>query len=666
MTITTLDLTQRISDEAQKSTQPTDSTTTPADPLPSVCGHLWWLSLVLSEIFLLSWVVIILQPSDQAVLKHLTLSALLPVVLFVFLHILVQKHQQRPVTHPQLRRSVAELGWVLKALTWLEDLTSPTLKWLFSRQYFAWILFFATSTAAICGALQHYPSHQSGLTYTVLLNEAAPTLTRAAVIALIVLFFLQILTSFDSQVQRVDSASKVAQNAAETAEFAARSAGEISDQLRDQQTELKQRFDALLGAISANQLLLDGGHLIVTLREVATRRDLSDPTRAVFRDIHQDLKSLLEPLFHQLHMPENRELDAPLLSLANLYSTYLKLEALNFEENGGCRFPTRFANYAFAVFRIVSALENQFPGQYEYFTILNRSPRQFFNLESGGADELWALFFLEQFCRGSLAPGIQGSYTRWFVSSKEKSTNPEERIEAPNYLEAKAEYEDSWILCSTGENRPIYYMTKERRAELLTNPGFLAHVNGMQIERVLRHASPHHLTDRMGPLIAQYTKELREGGGKAPQSPSRGAFQGGFIVTDGVTKGSYEDDDLVPEGLSFMELWKALDQYQHPEPQLSMLEFRTLHSYTDFFTQGFPTDFFAVRDLANEKWKLVIGTTFEYFNPMAVTLLYSDEYRQLVAPSWKDLSAKLDRLWSLRTQKDPDILLLPMEEGRIG
>lgn len=344
--------------------------------------------------------------------------------------------------------------------------------------------------------------------------------------------------------------------------------------------------------------------------------------------------NLLDRQFEEF-MKISEETD--LISFSTLYHTYLEVEALSFEnlntnKLGGSRFSTRFANYALAVQRIVQTLNKVDINRYEYYTLLNRYPSQFFNLENHGADSTWSILFLEYFCRRYLneknakVPG----YTRYFLVVDEPYRK-QDRPEPPSMPAAVKEYNGSKILVLKKSKQPVLWL-RNRGREWIESKRDLAELK--ILKEIIDQVLPIDVYTCLNDFFNENNLTMSDG----------------YILFDEKKIDSMKDmvnkfNEDIRAKVEFVDLKTQIDLYNHPKFSCKYLCFESLNLYKSTFElkdEDMPKDLFAVRDKKANKWLLCIGTLMGHWDPLAVTLLFITPNKELRNLSWNVLKNRLD------------------------
>ena len=260
---------------------------------------------------------------------------------------------------------------------------------LFRIDCFAWIIFSIGAVAVIGSHLE------SGAgTWQELLANVAPDLLRLLLVWAIVLFITKlfgrhedIITETETMVrtlrQELPVARKVEEDALSTVKFAAN-----------------------LVRLSVDTQALKGMS--------AQSRDLS-------AEVIGEWAKYTEQLVSELTSEKRKSEDQ--IAFAALLKHYLSMEKVNLEAQNGYwyyQFNSWFVSYTLAVREIVEQMvkpflqHEKYTGPYEFYTILPRTTKAFFNLLNKVAPQDYSIDFLESFNRGFLCR-YQVPYFRRFL-----------------------------------------------------------------------------------------------------------------------------------------------------------------------------------------------------------------------------------------------------------
>jgi hypothetical protein len=567
--------------------------------------HGWWLLSMLLMLVLLSFIV----SSSTARLSFTIGSALLIPFFFLLTNLLanlkflinVTRNKFSPSTDRPERPKASDLFW---------RLSEP--------QYLGWAIMYFGIVASINTGFSRYAAlNPTGAnpSFWALLDSSAPDITRASVIALLVVFFTQMQKHYESAVEKTKAAAEKAVEAAAKAEKVFQNAESLSPLVQGSVDTLQMGFN-----------FLQQGTALITLREAFTTLYNSQKL-SVFADVNQKISKHIGRLHGELLA--NRTDPFELATFATLYNSYLETEALSFAalseqsitldndnhgpgraENYGTTgivLVTRFTNYALAVQAVVEtliSLPKEKSDEYEFYTLLNRRPRQFFNIENSGADPFWSIKFIEDFCRRHHDEHV--NYKRYFLLNRANDTE-KERKELPNEWEVTQDLRSNILCHATGHQLPILWWKQNRalwKGDVL-DENFFA-------------------------VVTKYGRNY-------PISPPS------YIIESPEKELDIDASDLTK--VTTRTVRDVLKEYHNPEYPPRFLSFDTFERYDSFFGKEIPRDIFAIRDKQTHQWLLFMGT-HSYGGSQAVTLLFSTKHRPLKNLTLDDnLSKILDTLF---------------------
>lgn len=599
--------------------------------LREVIGHARWLELLLGATFLVPFISLIPIFGASEVFVHLIVAFVaLPLVLFIVNLWRARAAWFVRVTESGKEEPLSEIDWQTVATA--RQVPVLLCRGLLRLEFLGWIVFVTAVSAALAIALEKIPAGSILTGYFRILNVASADLTRAAVIGVIVLFFTQIFKHFQAAIDKADRAAKMAEAAmregrddlAKAREGLVKATGEIP--------KLSETSERTLGILESGHALL--GTETISYRIAQALRKASESLNQLnqVRDLSTMLEEHVRRIGEEVVFSANIVKDDPvdLVALSGLYRTYLMMEALNFEgdETGrrGCRLSTRFAHYALAVRNIVEELEGCERGRYHYYTMLNRTPEQFFNVENFTADMSWSVGFLEEFCRSHADPRKPVPYTRYFLACR--GDIPYERREPPKYYDVQMQLSESKILCVEETGRPILWGPLEKEELKRENKNDLA-------ETLL----PQKVVDELSRLEIVQTWVH-------PSYIIRNAEGAEALEKEVAQKGI--------GGLILTPLKDVLVQYHWSPQSPRILCFASLSEYDNTFEHSpngaFPRDLFGIWDKKEERWRLFVGTMLGHGDPMAVTLIYATPTRAIKNLSWESLDKLMTQIFRLKGQ----------------
>ena len=520
-------------------------------------------------------------------------------------------------------------------------------------EFFGWIVWVTAVLAGIASSFKHAAVSigNAGFLegYLQTLNVAAGDLILASIIGAIVLFFVQLLNVHQGAIVKAGEAAEKAEAAAQGATRAVAKTGEIIPDLNDQIEKTLNILETTSNILGSETL---SHNLAITLEKIAGSNPALEQIRELSDMIVLRIKQINGEITHTFrdgpHSGKNDLFD--LVSLAAIYTSYLKVETLSFEGDDedmgrrGCRLSTRYPHYALAVRSVVEALDkldNPKKKRYKYYTVFNRRPVNFFNPENPNvrnslANVNWSIFFLEKFCRWHGESDIP--YTRYFLNLQER--DPKTGTIPPTPGDLEHDLEKRFILCNinAGTVRPCLW---GEAAHALTK----------------RNAWLDLPEDQATAMIAAAEEIL-------PSNEVRETLKD-LECIQSLADPSYvileEDDKLKVEKairryrdvVEFKTLKEVLPAYHAPSSPPKKLRFKNAKIYDDFFSNGVPHDLFAVWDeeKVNEKtktqgsWSLCIGTMVGESDPTAVEMICTTPDRPLKDLHWDNLEQKLSRLF---------------------
>lgn len=507
-------------------------------------------------------------------------------------------------------------------------------------EFFGWIIWITALLAGITGAFKNFRvANQTSLweMYLSIINTAAGDLILASIIGSIVLFFIKLLDTYQGAILKAKETAEAAQGAAEGATQAITEAGKIVPSL---QIQVKKTLDIF--HITSNVLKVDtlSSKLASSLQHIADDNTALAQVRELSTMMAIRIDQILQEITHTYHHgagPGERD-NFDLVSLAALYTTYLKVETLSFDGDQkdvgrrGCRLSTRYPHYALTVRSVVEALHALDSDRYVYYTIFNRPPVNFFNPERPDvrnpiANMTWTALFLEKFCRWHHQDNIR--YNRYFVTVDEHTVHGKV---PPMDLVARDELNEFFILCNIkrGVPRPILW---GEAARVLLEPEMwteLAPEDANAMAEIARDILPAEHVERMLTSVEMM---------KSLANPS-------YVILDRDEKEKVEEaikDSLFE--IQFKPVRDILLTYHSPSTPPQILKFDTFSQYQEFFGQQIPRDLLGVWDQVTKKWCLCIGSMVGESDPTAVEMIYMTEKRNLRHLPWELLTEKLSKLF---------------------
>jgi hypothetical protein len=503
------------------------------------------------------------------------------------------------------------------------------------KEALGWVVLWLGGLAAFVGAVSSVPAQETRVLQRCwsAWNLASFDLTRAAVLSVITLFFLQILKVYENTLRGASIAAETSKSAASLAKEAAECATRSVHEGERMAQQVREVVDVGLMSITGGFAALEGETSAALMIRIL--RELKDPARIteVYSDVLREGGSYLRDLTQQFTGRSGEVDRAGLVAFCALFLTYLQQEALNFEKHddspGGCRFPTRFETYATAVRKIVVTLNECFPQRFKYYTVLNRTPRQFFNLEDPGTNLLW-MEFLEEFCRRYLGEteGVP-EYFRYFLACSEEMRD---RKEPPYKPTVHEQYKEELILCAAASGHPIFWQKGERE----------------ELKKRLRDKLDILLPEDVAADIRSLAAEHR---------------WDGYIVANSAQVNGLRPH--LPTSTVFKALGEELLKYHHPSCPPMVLSYNTVEDYEKFFSKDImPRDLFAVWDTKENEWFLCLGSMMGHWDPLAVRLVYAERKRPLQNLPWSTLDKKLNMLFRERDKSSIGAVLHNMGGGK--
>jgi hypothetical protein len=533
--------------------------------LPSLYGYYeWLLSHTSWPLVLLVWPLGFIR---YPAITNLILFTFFPVFLFGIFCSLLKRPRFRPniVLRDDGRNRVLE----------------PIFRGLFRFETLAWSFFVAGVVAA------HTKAFDPPKEYYDHLNTAAPDITRTAVIALITLFFGQILKSYRSSINDTKKAAEASTQAAINASLAAHDAKEVADMIKEDliphsEQVADQGLEIAQSALETVVTEIESHRIRATLQKLYEKKRF-----ALFHDLAGEIKEYVSRIHKEIYIDNEEDSVFEATAFIALYKSYLTTERLIFSEDippgkSGCQFVTRFVHYAKAVESVIETLHALEENRYTFYTVLNRRPSQFFNIEGKGTDSAWSDFL--DFGLRLTERNIH--YSRYFLANDTYSQEhrTKEWIKELYNRDQIREDLDSWILCSES-GLPILWEDKN-----LDMPTY--HV-------IYDYVTTHNLA--LSP--PSYVTHL------APEN----------------------FDKFSSVGLNWIKIKDALPQFHHKNLPPKFLCFDGYDKYEKFFGSHLPRDFFAVWDTkannGNGGWCLFIGTEGNYGTPSAVKLVFLSRVR---------------------------------------
>lgn len=560
----------------------TNQQTTNEHKMRESAAHLFYIVVVLLIMFSVPLAILSFPPDSwiyrRALFVNFSLSfSLLFALFFLYCLLMVFSGRLRAWAFPNSRSLPPKL-------------LNSTFNGLTRFETLSWTFFIAGVTAANTSAFDKSNEYWSHL------NVAAPDMARAAVIAMIVLFFGQILKSYQKIVEKTEDAAKESKLAAEGASQAANDAREVANVIEE---VLIPKTEQLVdrGIEIANSVL---STVMTEVDSVRIRNKLEELYNSnnfeLFHDLTEELNEYVSRIRQEIYVPNEDNSIFEAIAFTALYKSYLNTERLIFLKDmapgkSSCQFVTRFVHYAIAVATVVETFHQQDKDRYRFYTILNRRPDQFFNIDNNRTDNEWANKFLQS-CLEHENKGI--FYKRYFLVNDtrrggEPTPDHRKEVEAPNWNDVYPTL-DYPILCDEN-GLPILWQDNSD--------------NPLIFQTIQEYVKAH-------------SKEL---GISAPA----------YIIHKNQQDGK-NFKEFNHMGLSWKSINEILPLYHNQkETPPGFLCFDGIEKYDLFFDNHFPRDFFAVWDSEDNDgkgdWCLFIGTEGNYGTPSAVKLVFLSRQR---------------------------------------
>lgn len=528
-------------------------------------------------------------------------------------------------------------------------------------EFFGWVIWVTSAVAAIGGALRHPPLSDPPFSELSVLNKyfrtldtAAFDLIRATVIGTIVLFFVQLLKTYQDAIIAAGKAAKDAEQASQRARDAISRADKILPALSQQMNKAIDLFKTAgnyqnANLIAANfaqslRIISESGPALAHVRELSER--VFEHVGLINREINQSSALAGKP-------PDYFDL----ASLSAIYSTYLRVESLSFEGDadsglGGYRLSTRYPHYALAVRSVVDAITQLDPTheRYKFYTIFSREPERFFNPKPGRSQTdvtwpqvsiNWTTLFLERFCRWQNRMGIP--YTRHFVTCGRNSSGSRSPI-PPLSAVVDEQLEKYVILCNVkdGRRRPLlwgeaaweFFECDEAALTGQSVWSYLSEDEARGLKAAVRQViPPPAVREALGAV--DFVRQLTRPSYLIVGPDKRKSFDGAIRQHE--------------QEIEFRPLREILHDYHSQTCPPVKLVFERDTTYESFFSDKIPRDLLAVWDAVKQCWCLCIGTMIGEEDPSAIVMVVTTKDRPLKNLPWSELEDKLSTLFCTDT-----------------
>ena len=525
-------------------------------------------------------------------------------------------------------------------------------------EFFGWVIWVTAAVTAIAGALRNAPLNDPTFAqlnflqkYFYTLDASAYDLIRATVIGTIVLFFVQLLKTYQEAIIAAERAAKDAGQAAKDAEKAISEAQRILPTLNSQMQktiEVFQTTGAVSGvAILANDIAQNLSFIAKSDAALTQVKELSERLIDHFSRINREVSNSYNIGGHVSHFD--------LISLSAIYTTYLKVESLSFEGSevgqGGIRLSTRYPHYSLAVHSLVEAIYRLNPERYRFYTVFNREPEQFFNperLDSTQASVDWTVLFLERFCRWHRKENLP--YARHFVTYERGPVPSRDDLRGgqkgpPQHGLVDEQLEKNYILCNVrdGQRRPCLWGEAAWAAiegDEAAAPSVWSYLSGAEAEELKR--SVREVIPRREVRAALASVDML----RQLTTPS-------YVIINRDRKARFDSIVSQYEGeIAFVTLKEALLEYHSRATPPQKLVFERYGDYEQFFGDVVPRDMLAVWDTIEQCWCLCMGTMVGENDPNAVVMFVTSKERRLKSLPWEELTAKLSALFCASAASD--------------
>lgn len=549
-------------------------------------------------------------------------------------------------------RNLGEEEWRL--IHWLMR-AKALLHGVIRLEFFGWVIWVTAAITAIAGALRNAPLTDKTFDeldflqkYFRTLDFAAYDLIRATVIGTIVLFFVQLLKTYQNAIIAAEEAARNAGTAAKDAETAIKAAQSILPTLNKQvqrTIEIFQAISPIAGVdILASKIAENLNAIGSSSAALGQVKELSERLFEYLKRINQEINSS--------YGAGAQASQFDMVSLSAIYTTYLKVESLSFEgtDSGtgqsGIRLSTRFPHYALAVHSVVEAIYRLDPTRYRFYTVFNREPEQFFNperLDTPQASVDWTVLFLERFCRWQHRDNIP--YTRHFVTYRQmRGTSSRDERGArqngpPQHGLVDEQLEGNFILCNIrdGQKRPCLW---GEAAWDVVEGG-----DASEARSVWSYLSEPELGE-LKEAVRQVVPSLEVRAALASLDMLKDVATPSYIIVSRDRKAKFDSVIKQHENeLVFVTLKEALLEYHSHAAPPQKLVFERYADYEQFFGKTMPRDILAVWDTLEQCWCLCIGAMVGESDPNAVVMFVTSKERRLKHLPWDTLTAKLSALF---------------------
>lgn len=591
-------------------------------PPPELSPHFWYLALAVMS----------------------TIS-----IFFLFVKEYARTAYQWKVGHEAA--DITEKRWA--RVTW-KMRVNALLHGVIRLEFFGWVIWVTSAITAIAGALRNLPLTDPTFVglyflqkYFRTLDFAAYDLIRATVIGTIVLFFVQLLKTYQ---EAIIAAEKAARNAGRAAKDAEKAINEAQRMLPSLEAQMRQTIDVFrtTGQMAGVEFLAKNvaGHLDAVAKSGPALMQVNEFSARLFEHLSRIYREVTSS--YNLGGGGN---PFDLITLSAIYSNYLKVESFNFEDGpvgqGGIRFSTRYPHYLLAVQSLVEVINRLDPNRYRFYTVFNREPERFFNpagLDSSHAIVDWTALFLERFCRWHYRDDIP--YTRHFVTYwRDPPQVGDAQGIPPQHGVVDDQLDGSLILCNIrdGQKRPCIWgeqawaiIESNEKASLPT----WAYVPASEIVE---------LKKAMGDLIPP--PQVRDA--LASVDIIRRISVPSYVII-GRDQESRFDSVMRQHGgdIAFVSLKEALLEYHSRSERPQKLVFERYSDYEQFFGKVIPRDIVAIWDTVEQCWRLCVGTLVGEDDPNAVIMFVTSKERGLKNLPWDELTAKLSKLFCTHLESE--------------
>lgn len=526
-------------------------------------------------------------------------------------------------------------------------------------EFFGWVIWVTAAVAAVGGALRNPPGGDPSFAHLSVLHQyfhtldvAAYDLIRASVVGTIVLFFVQLLKTYQDAIVAAGKAAKEAEQASERAMKAVSEADKIAPTLERQMSKALDLFKSTGNILKADMIASTLGHM---LRLIADSRPALGQVSEFSDKLFDHIGRINREVTHAYRTATAGEPVDPfdLVSLSAIYTTYLKVESLSFEGEeevgrGGFRLATRYPHYVLAVRGVVEAIRwlDDDPERYRFYTLFSREPDRFFNPKPGESTNInlaqirlnWTVLFLERFCRWHRRNDI--FYKRHFITcSRRGSADMGATRIPPLNAVVDEQLEDYMVLCNVrgGKVRPCLW--GETAWEFF---GGAAPPAGQSVWAYLSEAEARGLWEDIAEVLP--AEEVRNA--LKTTDVFRQVKDAAYVIVEPGKKGKFEAAIKPHAGeVELRPLKEVLLEYHSlPSPPAKLI-FDDYNAYAKFFGDNLPRDLLAVWDAAKKCWCLCIGTMVGEHDPNAVVMVATTKERPLNNLPWSDLEKSLTDLF---------------------